>query len=894
MSELDKTIDQPPGPQANSLTASRREHAATIASAAADTAPGSAAATIDIAPCDPAEDSLAGHPAAALLLDQTIATDLPVEAAADEGATIEIGTGPKRADATLLSIGVSGRSPSQAPGMPRVEGYQILKELGRGGMGVVYKARQGKLNRIVALKMVLAGAHAGQDQLARFYTEAEAVAHLQQPNIVQIYEVSEHEGLPYFSLEYVDGGSLSERIGGKPQPVEDAARQVALLSRAMDYAHKQGIIHRDLKPANVLITRDGQPKITDFGLAKRLESDASQTRSGTLMGTPNYMAPEQARGEVREVGPLADVYALGVILYEMLVGRTPFLGASILDTLQQVRSQEPVPPSRLQPKVPRDLETICLKCLEKEPAKRYETAGAMADDLERFLAGEPILARPVGAPERLWRWCRRNRRVAALSAAVLLLMLSLAIGGPVAAILVNQQRAIASQQREIALQNESLAKIAQATAEENEQKEKAARAEADQNAKAAAEQRGLALEALGTLVSKVQNQLRDTPATQRLKQDLLGTGLDGLRKVAKSAKSSRAADAMMAEAHQRMGDVFQSVGQHQEAREEYAQSHAIRQQLVSFQAREPEAQRNLALSFSKLGDITYLEGDREQAMQHYREALRLREALAAADAMSEAARVDLATSYVSLGKLTEPAEARSLYAKALKIRESLAAAAPYSSRASRERDVWIIYNKLAELSVKLKDLAAATEYYGRAVTKAEAVAELVPKSTRARTDVAVAHVNAGNARLLLGETDAAKAEFGEALKLLQPLANDDPKNLELQTNLVLTLARHGDHAQAAEKAEQLRGLAPQNRLNLYNVACVYSLCSAAAAIQAVGEVIPTGADLVQGYQDKAIATLHEAAARGLKGSAGIAGDRDLDAIRSHAEYSTLLAELDKS
>jgi len=335
---------------------------------------------------------------------------------------------------------------------PQVQGYKILSELGRGGMGVVYKARQVKLNRIVALKMVLAGAHAGADQLARFFTEAEAVAQLQQPNIVQIHEVSEHDGLPYFSLEYVDGGSLAEKIGGQPQPVEEAARMVELLARAMAYAHHHSIIHRDLKPANVLLTAEGEPKITDFGLAKRLESDSSQTRSGTLMGTPNYMAPEQARGDVKEVGPLADVYALGIILYEMLTGRTPFLGTSILDTLQQVRNHEPVPPSRLQPKVPRDLETICLKCLQKEPAKRYGSSELLAEDLRRFRAGEPILARPVGRVERAWRWCKRNPRVAALSTAVAILVMTTGVALTVMEVRSLRFKAASQETRKLAQQ----------------------------------------------------------------------------------------------------------------------------------------------------------------------------------------------------------------------------------------------------------------------------------------------------------------------------------------------------------------------------------------------------------------------------------------------------------
>ena len=776
------------------------------------------------------------------------------------------------------------RAKSAPAGAPQVEGYIIQKELGRGGMGVVYKARQIRLNRIVALKMVLAGAHAGAEQLARFFTEAEAVAQLQHPNIVQIYEVSEHDGLPYFSLEYVDGGSLAERIGGKPQPVEESAGQVELLARAMAFAHERGIIHRDLKPANVLLTADALPKITDFGLAKRLESDAGQTKSGTLMGTPNYMAPEQARGDVREVGPLADVYALGVILYEMLTGRTPFLGASILDTLQQVRNQEPVPPSRLQPKVPRDLETICLKCLEKEPAKRYVTAEALADDLRLFLNGEPIQARPVGAPERLWRWCQRNRRVAALSAAVLLLLVSLAVGGPVAAILVSQQKALAEIARGDAERNAEQAR-------KNEQQAVAARLEADQNAKSAAEQRGLAVDSLGALVTSVKN-LKATPATQKLKQDLLQTGIDGLKRVAKSAQGSHTTDAMMAEAYERMGDVFQSVGEHAEARQQYEQAHPIRLALAKTDPDQDAAQRNLAKSFSNLGDITYLLGDRPLSQQHYREALRLRQALVVMQPANTTAQKDLATSYTTMGKVSEPDEARSYYTQALTIRQALVSAASGANRASLERDVWIVFNRLAELSMRLKDYAAAREHYDQALVLASKLSDVDRTSPRGKIDLALAHVNSGNVRLLAGDIATAKECFGKSLALFRPLAKEDPRNLELQTNFVLVLARHGDHVEAAQQVEMLRSLSPQNRANLYNVACCYSLCVAAVLRDKTGEQLTSEEQTWQRkYGDQAIAALRQAATRGLKEASSVTGDSDLDAIRDHPEYPKLLEEL---
>jgi serine/threonine protein kinase len=296
-----------------------------------------------------------------------------------------------------------------APEGTEIPGYEILGVLGRGGMGVVYKARQVSLKRLVALKMILAGSHAGPADLARFRVEAEAVARLQHPNIVQIYEVSEVSGLPYFSLEYVGGGSLARELAGTPMRSRRAAELLETLARAVHHAHRREIVHRDLKPANVLLTRDGVPKVADFGLAKQLETEGEHlTRSGAIMGTPSYMAPEQAEGKTKHIGPAADVYALGAILYEMLTGRPPFRAETPLDTILQVVSEEPVPPRRLQSKVPRDLETICLKCLEKRPAQRYPSAKALADDLRRFLNGEPIHARILGVVGRAWNWAKTH------------------------------------------------------------------------------------------------------------------------------------------------------------------------------------------------------------------------------------------------------------------------------------------------------------------------------------------------------------------------------------------------------------------------------------------------------------------------------------------------------
>ena len=295
-------------------------------------------------------------------------------------------------------------------------------------MGVVYKARHVRLNRPVALKMLLTGAHAIPLSRERFLREAEAVAGLRHPNIVQVYDMGDQNGQPYFTMEFVEGGNLAQKLAGTPQPPRQAATLLGKLAEAVYAAHQSGIVHRDLKPSNVLLTADGTPKISDFGLARRLYGDASLTWTGIAIGTPSYMAPEQAQARRLTWGPAVDIYALGAILYELLLGRPPFRAETASETIRQVISQEPVPPSRLNGKVPRDMETICLKCLNKEPHLRYASAHALAADLHRFLAGEAIAARPVGPLERLARRARRRPVFSALAAVATLLSATL-LGG---------------------------------------------------------------------------------------------------------------------------------------------------------------------------------------------------------------------------------------------------------------------------------------------------------------------------------------------------------------------------------------------------------------------------------------------------------------------------------
>ncbi|TWT97357.1 bifunctional serine/threonine-protein kinase/formylglycine-generating enzyme family protein [Neorhodopirellula pilleata] len=331
--------------------------------------------------------------------------------------------------------------------------YELLEEIARGGMGVVFKARHRKLGRIVALKMILAGHFAGHDEVERFQLEAQAAAKLDHPGIVPVYEIGKHAEQHFFAMGFVDGISLQSKLAGGPLPPRDAANICKSIADAVQYAHEHGVIHRDLKPANILLDSNGTPRVTDFGLAKQIDANSDLTRSGAIVGTPGYMPPEQASGSTEQVGKASDVYSLGAILYCLLTGRPPFQAATAIDTVMQVIERVPVSPRSLNENIPRDLETICLKCLEKQPAKRYGSAAELSSELDRYLKGQPILARPIHPVERGWRWCRRNPAVTVLSVSVVLLLVLGTITSISFALAANRNAILAKRKADEAVQS---------------------------------------------------------------------------------------------------------------------------------------------------------------------------------------------------------------------------------------------------------------------------------------------------------------------------------------------------------------------------------------------------------------------------------------------------------
>jgi tetratricopeptide (TPR) repeat protein/tRNA A-37 threonylcarbamoyl transferase component Bud32 len=653
---------------------------------------------------------------------------------------------PATATLTVPERAMAPQAQLPGPGGPisgAVPGYEILEKLGQGGMGVVFKARQTKLNRVVALKMILGSHHANAQQLARFQVEAEALASLQHPHIVQVHEVGTHDGSPYFSMEFVEGGSLDQKLAGRPQAPRDAAGMVELLARAIHAAHLRGIIHRDLKPVNVLLAPGasgsdgsgvqglGSPKIADFGLAKRLEAEDDRTLPGVVMGTPSYMAPEQAEGKSREIGPATDVHALGVILYEMLTGKTPFDGPTAYATLENVKHVEAVAPSKHQPGVPRDLDIICLKCLHKTPSRRYATAEALADDLRRFLNNEPILARPVGRAERLLKWVQRRPTAATLVFVLLLGSLTALAAG-----IWHHVRLRSERDR----------------AEKNFQ---------------------TALDAVNKMLTVVgEEQLASEPGMTQKRRELLEEALKYYQKLLAEKQDDPAMRRHVAQAHKRVGDIHRLLREQEKADASYLAAIGMLKVLVAEYPDDPELRQHLADSHNWRGELLRQANKIPEAEAAYNEALKIQSDLTRDFPQRPEFEQDLARSHYNLGLLfkdsSQLSKAQDELHEAVARLRKLADADP--NRPTNQEHLGRAYlNQATVLHLLGKAHLEALDAAARAMVLFRNLSRKYPQVPDYRWELAISCNNLGN---MVGSFEQAEKYHREAIAELQKLAAD--------------------------------------------------------------------------------------------------------------------------
>jgi tetratricopeptide (TPR) repeat protein len=808
------------------------------------------------------------------------------------------------------------------PGAPdelgRLGPYGILRVLGSGGMGVVFAARQERPRRVVALKMIVAGPRVGGQHLQRFRDESEILARLRHPNIVQVHEVGEHDGRPYFTMEYAEGGSLAQKLAAAPLVPRAAAELIQTLAGAVHSAHEQGIVHRDLKPSNVLLEGDGTPRVGDFGLAKQLHdapgraSDGGRTETGAILGTPGYMAPEQAAGQSKEVGPAADVYALGAILYECLTGRPPFRAATILETLEQVRSQEPVPPSRLQPGLPRDLQTVCLKCLEKEPARRYTSAQELADDLRRFLDGVPLRARPVPVWERAWRWARRRP-----AAAGLLVLSGVAVAGLLAGLWWHTTQLNAQVRR----------------AEAGELKARQQHELADARYQAART-------SLRRMLDRLESRrLADVPRLKELHRDLLEDALAFYQTVLQQADNPDPAvrlDAAVA----LVGTACTQdrLGQTEPARDNFRRAVTLLEELPEEYRDRADSQEYLGVCHRWLGNQDQLAQQWEEAERHFRANLGIAERRAREESdqsgwlwQNEVARAEHLLGQLAQGAGRLP-EAETCYLRAVAIRTKLVEA--HHADEAVQVNLAETYQNLGAVYGSQKRWPEAQAANDKALGPMKQWADQHPQY---RVSLAAVYLNAGDVLWNTGKPREALERLTQAVDLAEAILQKEPQLMEAVDRAynchgrraqvheqlgrwadaardwdraveldrqpdrwvrryfrAIALARAGEHARAAAEAEALEKEPKIVGDAVYNLACVQALAAAAARSDTRLSTAEQGR-LAERYAARAMVLLQKLRAEGYFKDAGHAGtlatDEDLQALSGRPDFRQLLEQV---
>jgi len=637
--------------------------------------------------------------------------------------------------------------------------YFLQSALGKGGMGVVYKARQISLNRPVALKMLQAGILATEDDLRRFQNEAEAVAMLDHPHIVPILEVGQYDEHRYFSMKLIGGPSLNRKIRDFIADSKAAARLVRTVAEAVHHAHQRGILHRDLKPGNVILDDRGEPHVTDFGLAKRVQADSELTQTGAILGTPAYMAPEQASGKRGMVTTATDVYGLGAILYALLTGQAPFGGESPVETLEQVRERKPESPSKLNPRVPRDLETITLKCLEKEPSRRYASAEALADDLRRYLDGESILARPVWLATRAWMWCKRKPALASMAVANLLGLLVI-VAATMAAVVVEQLRRQESETRKEA---ESNFKMAQTAVEDY-------------------------------LTSISENTLlkeQDSVDIRGLRKELLKNALKYYERFVAQRNNDSALLEHLANAYFRVGEITQEIESHERAIEAFRKAQTIWESLVEVNPNSDELSERLARCHLAIGKQQNALGDRHAAMASYTAARAILEKLTGRKPDQESYLTSLADCYseigITQGHLESGDSGLAILEKAKKIQQKLIGRSP-TEKVNKARLAEII-NALGLVRFMRNDYNAAFGLFAEVQQICQFLLSEIregPKPVRFLNLMALAQYNMAQIQGLNGQFDKALESFEKSLEYRAALVAAHPSVTSFQENLGMT------------------------------------------------------------------------------------------------------------
>jgi serine/threonine protein kinase len=758
-------------------------------------------------------------------------------------------------------------SPSRWRPPGELDDYELLEEIARGGMGVVFRARQRSLNRIVALKMLIAGSLAGPAALQRFRMEAEAVANLDHPHIVPIYDVGPSDGQPFFSMKFMEGGTLARHQNRFSHNPRAAARLLATVAGAVHYAHQRGILHRDLKPTNILLDAEGRPHVTDFGLAKRVSGDSCPTpepdrpiaaqevflpssadpatptpatvlhpehgddyatQTGVIVGTLSYMAPEQASGRSGAVTTAADVYALGAILYELLTGRQPLRGATPLETLQLLRDQEPERPSALRPDLDRDLETICLKCLEKDPRRRYPSAQALAEDLHCYVEGKPIHARPSGRMERLWLWCRRKPVVAGLTAA---LVLCLSAGLPTLVLLTGwalqsghdakihlhqaeQNLEEANRQERAAQTNAAEAEQQRREAQKNFERAERLREEAETNLAEANRQKALeeksfrqAHQAVNDFWVRSSAELAAFPGAQTLRKDLAERALAYYQQFLDQRGDDPALRREMAEAQVRVAQITSLVGSKAKALRAYEKGRDIYEELVPDDPHNLNLQRELAKAWHNVGTLQHVTGRSKEGLNSHLKAREYYEKFLRDHPDDEILQSGLANTlanlvvtYTETGKYDD---AYGVLQKALQLLDHLVELHPgspeyLSAQAGILNHLGVLYSRQAGKETE------RLEAHIKAHALREKLARSEPKNLQFQRNLAESFHNLGVAQIDAGKTEEGIHSYEEALRIRDQLVRENPRVTQLQCELAASFSDIG--AAHGMKGEPVKAL----------------------------------------------------------------------------------------